>query len=359
MRKDVLLDKTFGCLAAAAIGDAMGAPVEGWHYTAIKEKYGVLNNLVPDRGIHLTRVQGVAYQYTDDTVLRNLIVKAIIKKNGRITAYDLAGTWLNDMAPNRTNALDTIAFMKLASGCPAREVGEGLPICITATLGIAPIGIINACDPQNAALDAFDVASLSQWKEGKEAAMAIAAAVAEAFRLDATVDSIILVAKKYSSPKVAGQIEKAIQIAKKYKEPLDVIPEYYDEMIIEDGWEKLCKASRAFKGVIDENKVSVGCHALELVPVALGMFYLAKGDALKAMVGSVNYGRDCDGIAGFAGCLTAALMGSQGIPQDMVEKVNQANSFNLMQMAEQIQGPIKRVMKDKEKIVSELKSITG
>lgn len=359
MNKDKLLDKTFACLAASAIGDSMGASVECWHYTAIQEKYGVLDDLVPDLGIHLLRIKGVPYQSTDDTVLRNVIIRAIVKKNGRITAYDLAEVWLTELSPRETNPLDTIAFMKLASGFPAREVGEGLPVCISATLGIAPIGIVNACDPRGAASDAFDVASLSQWKEGKEAAMAVAAGVAEAFRPEATVDSIIEATKKYSSPTVAARIDEAIQIAKKYKEPLDVIPEYYEKMLVEDGWEKIVRANSSFEGILDEKKISMGCHALELVPVALGMFYLSEGNALKAMIGSVNYGRDCDGIAGFAGGLAAALNGSQGIPQEMVEKVNKANNFNLMQMAEEMQGPIRKVMEEKERTIIELKSIMG
>lgn len=356
MNKNKLLDKTFACLAASAIGDSMGAPVEGWHYMAIKEKYGVLDDLVPDLGGYLIEIKGVPYQSTDDTVLRNLVLKAIIKKKGRITAYDLGQTWLEEMEPRKTNPLDTIAFLKLASGFPAREVGEGLPVCISATLGIAPIGIINACDPRSAALDAFDVASLSQWREGKETAMAIAAGVAAAFRPNATIDSVIEATKKYSSPEVAAQIDKAIQIAKKYKEPLEVIPEYYEKMLIEDGWEKLCKANLGSK-YIPDNKIFIGCHALELVPVALGMFYLSRGNVLKAMIGSVNFGRDCDGIAGFAGGLAGTLNGSQGIPPRMVEKVNKANNFDLMQMAEQMQTPIRKVMEEKERVIVELESI--
>lgn len=308
------LKKTFACLAAAAVGDSMGAPVEGWHYLAIKEKYGIIEDLVAERGI----AQKVPYQSTDDTVLRNLILRAIVKKNGRISAYDLADTWLKEMDPKKTNPLDTIAFMKLASGLSPREVGEGLPVCVSATLGIAPLGIINACDPRSAALDAFDVASLSQWKEGKETAMAMSAGVAEAFRVNASINSVIEAAKKYSSPKIAARIDKAVQIANKYSKPLDVIPEYYEKMLVEDGWEKLAKSTSVFKNILGEDKISIGCHALELVPVALGFFYLSKGNALKAMIASVNYGRDCDGIAGIAGCLAGALNESKKIPQEMV-----------------------------------------
>ena len=359
MNKNKLLDKTFACLAAGAVGDAMGAPVEGWHYTAIREKYGVVDDLIPDFAVSLPGRKKVSYQCTDDTVLRNLIVKAIVKRKGRITAYDLAETWLAEMDPAKTNYLDMVAFMKLASGFPPREVGEGLPVCISATLGIAPIGIVNACDPQSAALDAFDVASLSQWREGKETAMAIAAGVAEAFRPDATVESIIEASKKYSSPMVAAHIDKAIQIARKYKDPLDVIPEYYEKALVPDGWEKLVRAIVDLKALGFDDKFSVSCHALEAVPVALGMFYLSGGNALKAMIGSVNYGRDCDGIAGFAGCLAGALNGSKEIPEEMVNKVNKANNFDLKEIAQQMLGPIRKVMEEKATVVFELKSIMG
>jgi len=29
----------YGCLIGGAIGDALGAPVEGWYYTEIREKF--------------------------------------------------------------------------------------------------------------------------------------------------------------------------------------------------------------------------------------------------------------------------------------------------------------------------------
>ncbi len=118
-------------------------------------------------------------------------MKTILKKNSRITAYNITETYLQEMESSRIKPLGTTVFMKLASDFPSREVGEGLPVCMCVTLGIAPIGIVNACDLRSVALEALDVASLSQWKERKETAMAIAAGVAEALRPNATVGSII------------------------------------------------------------------------------------------------------------------------------------------------------------------------
>ena len=112
-------------------------------------------------------------------------------------------------------------------------------------------------------------------------------------------------------------------------------------------------ASGGFKGVQDTSRISIGCHPLELV----GMFYLSGGNVLAGMVGSVNYSRDCDGIAGFAGGLAAASNGSEQVPQDMIKKVNIANGFELMEMAKQMQGPIIKVMKEKETAVQDIKAL--
>jgi len=46
MTRDIL-DAIYGCLIGGAIGDALGAPVEGWYYTEIREKYGRLEELLP------------------------------------------------------------------------------------------------------------------------------------------------------------------------------------------------------------------------------------------------------------------------------------------------------------------------
>lgn len=359
MDQTLLLDKTFACLAAAAIGDVMGAAVECWHYEAIREKYGIVRDLLPDKGYHLLRRGYEPYHWTDDTVLRNAIIRAIIRKGGRINAYDLRTVWLEELNPSATNPLDTIAFMKLAAGTPARENGEGLPVCITAALGIAPIGIINACDPETAAEDAFDIACMTQWKEGREAAMAIAAGVAEAFKADATLESVIQASISYCGPIVRSCIETALEIARRYENPVEMIPEYYEKILVEDGWSGPIKNDPDSRNRIKADKWSFGCHPLELVPVAFGMFYASRGDVLNALIGSVNFGRDCDGIAGFAGCLAATLNGSKGLDMRMVDKVNRANGCDLMEMAEEMQPAMMNVLCKKEKTVERLRFLVN
>jgi len=347
--RNILLDKAFACLAGACIGDVMGSVTEGWHYEAVREKYGVLDRLVPDLGVAQRHPGRGPYTYTDDTALRNYIAAAIIKKGGRITAYDLADSWMEHFDTSENNFLDTSIYRKLTRGVLPREAGEGGALSVTATLGIAPIGIVNACDPRSAAIDAFEVACMNQWQYGREAPMAIAAAVAEAFKPEATIDSVIDASKEYCGPLVRKHIGKAISVARKYDDGLKAIPEFYEKLLVPDGLETFSRANRT--PAIERygtGHTSNNANPLELVPVALAFFYIEKGDPMKAMIAAVNFGRDCDGIAGFAACIGGALKGSKKIDRGMVETVNKANNMDLMEQAEGVTRAAINVMKEKE-----------
>ncbi len=66
MKKD-LLNKIYGCLIAGAAGDALGAPVECWHYKKIREVYGKLKEFIPSEHGNTT---GQAGDVTDDSVMK-------------------------------------------------------------------------------------------------------------------------------------------------------------------------------------------------------------------------------------------------------------------------------------------------
>uniref|UniRef100_UPI000A5A49BC ADP-ribosylglycohydrolase family protein n=1 Tax=Streptomyces europaeiscabiei TaxID=146819 RepID=UPI000A5A49BC len=68
-------------------------------------------------------------------------------------------------------------------------------------------------------------------------------------------------------------------------------------------------------------------HAIEELPIALGMLLVARGDYRHAVLGSVNYGRDCDSIATMSGALAGAL-GSE-VPSDWAKTVAEASRLDL------------------------------
>ena len=95
----------------------------------------------------------------------------------------------------------------------ARELGVGnIPAC-DADMMISPVGLINACNPRQAALDAFEVASVLQSGCSATSACAIAAAVARAMEPDAGGDDVIRAAVGHTDADTAAAISRAVSLA--------------------------------------------------------------------------------------------------------------------------------------------------
>ena len=61
-----LLDAVYGSLIGGAIGDALGAPVENWHYTDVRREHGRLTEFLPQPA---RSRDGAPGQITDDTTV--------------------------------------------------------------------------------------------------------------------------------------------------------------------------------------------------------------------------------------------------------------------------------------------------
>jgi ADP-ribosylglycohydrolase len=150
-----ILDAVYGCLIGGAIGDAMGTPVENWHYADIRKEYGKVEEFMPHPK------SGVPGRITDDTTLRHYLCLAIVRKGGRITPDDYAQVWLEDLNPERLFVTERIVLEKLRLlGMNPWETGRGQPLANAATMSIAPMGVINAGNPAQAYQDGFTIALL-------------------------------------------------------------------------------------------------------------------------------------------------------------------------------------------------------
>jgi ADP-ribosylglycohydrolase len=70
-------------------------------------------------------------------------------------------------------------------------------------------------------------------------------------------------------------------------------------------------------------------HAIEELPVALGMTLVAGGDYEAAVLGAVNYGRDSDSIATMAGAICGALNGIGSIRKEWRDAVEEGSRLDL------------------------------
>jgi ADP-ribosylglycohydrolase len=294
MSSFLLSDKVLGCLLGAEIGDAMGAPAENKTYLEIAVQYGEISDF--------------SGSGTDDSALKHILCDAIEKSQGYPTADAWADAWLAREEQFYTGMFwfpVMNSFWRIrAEGIAPREAGLGNMTSSSSAMCISPMGIINAGNPRQAALETYEVTGLIHHNFSRDAACSMAAAVAEAFNPGTSLSSILDAAVAYLPPRSAqvmiGFIENTLALARETGDYAAFRERYYAERIL--------------PGIAMPD-------ARETVPVALALFLLAEGDPRKTILYGANFGRDADTIASMAGALAGALHGAAALPADWVEKI--------------------------------------
>ncbi|MCL1794260.1 MAG: ADP-ribosylglycohydrolase family protein [Oscillospiraceae bacterium] len=308
-----LKEKFYGCICGAHIGSSMGAVVEGWPYSEIEKKYGTLSELLPYEhyGNGWLRAAGT----TEDGIERQkLMITAIIKKGGRVSAEDVRETWRTDMNPKAPGNISepfegellAIANTKI----PARDIGKYCDYAGLNSFARAchPIGLINAGDPASAADDVFEVGQLYQTSNGRglQWARVTAVGIASATKPGSTVESVISDIFKHCE--VRGEIEAGLKLTEK------------------------CGDFRDLRKAFDSVYNGIGMpycmsFANEVVTKAVCVFKLADGDVRQAIIAGVNLGRDTDCVTAIAAGISGALTGASGL-QGWIEQVDAATAAN-------------------------------
>jgi ADP-ribosylglycohydrolase len=291
-----LSSRIYGCLLGGMIGDAMGAPVEGKTYAQIEAAYG------PDG---VTDFDGTG---TDDTAIREQLIRAIVETDGHVTCDEFAATFLTSWQANYGKWWVPVRNMahKVQSGVSLPvDAGYGNTASSSSAMAISPMGILNAMNPRQAALETFDVASLiHSGPTGfcRDAACAMAAAVAAAFHPDATVESVQDAAVRYlhqtSAHEMIARITTVRQLAATHADYRSFREAAY--------------ASCLYATV---------CDSRETIPIALALFGMAGGDPRRGISYGVNFGRDADTIGTMVGGLCGAYASVSRLPEEWVAKV--------------------------------------
>ena len=327
-----LFEKVYGIEAAVTIANSMGDVTEGYNWMEIEEKFGLVTELLPQKGKWSAesylgdprRKQTWGHDFvfyphdrppgmSEDGMERyRLAVTAIIEKGGRITVEDLARIWMRDVDPEKFGYLmgpqDQVIYYSLLAGVWPWEVGRyaTYPGMIGTSKMMIAIGVVNACNPQQAALDALDVGRIKEIRGPRdnyalEVAAGIAAATAEAMKPVSSVDKVIETALAQLTDVPRAEVEQGLQWASKAKDWKELRPLYEDK----------------YNGKWISN-------AVEILSSGLANFYMADGNVEEAIIQAVNMGRDCDCRAYIAGGLSAALRGIEAVPQRWLDVVNAA-----------------------------------
>ncbi|MCK8432380.1 ADP-ribosylglycohydrolase family protein [Streptomyces sp. D2-8] len=342
-------ERITGALVGAAVGDALGGPVEGYSPEQILERHGgrVHGIVGPWHGDDWRTARPLAPYHkgdghvTDDTLMTHALVRVYARVRDHLDAYAIADHLVPDLMtePRWIPELESEALplqrIFLAEKWLAtrihyghadpREAGTGNIVNCGAAMYMAPVGLVNAAGPRAAYAEALDIAGAHQSSYGREAAGVLAAAVAAACTPGATPDSVVSTCLSLAKDGTRASIERVCEEASRH-------PDF------ESALGPLREAVTPYDTVgPDYRAPSLGArrpsrlHAIEELPIALGMLLVARGDYRHAVLGAVNYGRDCDSIATMAGALAGAL--GSPVPEDWAKTVAEASRLDLWEPA--------------------------
>lgn len=341
-----LEERAAGVLVGAAVGDALGGPVEGWTPDQIAERHGgQVHGIVGPFHDDWRTARPIAPYHkgdghvTDDTLMTHALVRVYEKVRDHLDAYavadhlvpDLISTprWIPELEAealplHRVFLAEKWIVARLHYGhVDPREAGSGNIVNCGAAMYMAPVGLVNAGNPEGAYAEALDIAGAHQSSYGREAAGVFAAAVAAACVPGATAAAVVETALALAKDGTRSAIEAVCEVAVRHTD-------------FESALAPLRTAVAPFDSVgPDYRAPSLAArrpsrlHSIEELPVALGMLLVAGGAYEPAVLGAVNYGRDCDSTATMAGAIAGALGGESAVPAAWSKQVAEASRLDL------------------------------
>lgn len=355
-------ERVEGVVLGTAYGDALGATIEKLTRSEIKNKYGRVESInIPwhkedwEPVKRLNRMRGYGI-YTDDTLMTEALINVYSLVERHIDAYDFANEFIKEIAfrPRYIPELgrealiidrlfypDKYPFVRhTLANCDPREGGIGNMVNCGAAMYIAPIGVVNACNPTMAYNEAISFAMGHQCSYGLEAAGVLAAVVAKAFEVDITIDDIVDTAIEFAKDGTKEAIKAIVKRAKELKdkrEDKDLIVREFHK-VIKDFSPMGDDINRSIDkvGIASNHYTPSRLFTIEELPIALGYIIINDGDFYESINDGVNSGRDTDSIGVMVGVILGAFHGSSVFREEDIEMINIINKNDLYSVAERL-----------------------
>lgn len=285
---ELFVAKAQGCMAALAVGDAMGDIGRSDEY---RRRYGIVTNMYP----------GAAS--TDDTEFAVLTARTILDSNGVVTHESVNRAWrryIVDAGGMRARGGRPLygAVQNLGRGLepPQSGIDNVLNNDDGAAMRAAPFGVVFAGDPHRAGAAAGVEAQISHHESGVWAAQAVAAAVAVAM-VDGSPEEIGT--SLFSFIPEDSWLRRSMEKARRLCSQASAVHEI---------WEQL------------HTEFFTPEHAVveEALPQIYGISHMTKTDYAEGMFWAANFGRDADTIAAVVGAIAGARHGLSVIPPHWV-----------------------------------------
>jgi poly(ADP-ribose) glycohydrolase ARH3 len=282
-----LRSKFTGALIGSAVGDALGAPVEGWSMEMVSSRYS--------EGTGWTMIHG---RYTDDTEMMIGVAESLIEHKG-FNGADMARRFIQNYDAKRGYGPGTQeALRRIRDGESWEKASEKLfggkgSYGNGAAMRVAPIGLLYYDDADTLRELAYKSSSITHAHElGKEGAALQAFSIALAVR---------------------GQKEDMVSELQEFARS-EVYKKKIGKIAV------LLQKKSTKKGIIAE--LGNGEAAFNSVPTALYSFL--RFDTFEAsVIYAVGLGGDTDTIGAMTGAICGAYYGEGAIPNQWVEKLEE------------------------------------
>ena len=330
-----LREKIHGNILAGAIGNAMGSPVEGKLFNEIDAEHpgGIRTVLDPSR-----------LESEDDNQMAMLLSETYIERGGApVMARHFGRTWRERLDRDHFFPLCMgNAYDMLRAGWDPRIAGHWSVVTGSTVMCMEPVGMYNAADPEFAVIDATAVSYMYQRGLDVSAAANMAAAVAEALRPGANVDSVCRAALEAAPRERLRTFDR--RPFKSFREYLDAcltVADKYTDVL----------AARA--ELYEKCLLYHHIDPLELWGFSLAIFKIADGDVRQCAIGGTNIGRDSDTIAGRAAMLAGTLRGADAVPAEWTalfkpEALRKIRR-NAYRFADLVAGPKTAILRDRQR----------
>ena len=304
-------DQFTGALMGCAVGDALGAPIEGWSRERIAGVEGVTRGYRPL--VRRTRAGEVRYpvgQYTDDTQLTMAIARSLVGcggVDGAAIAREFVELWRSGEIVGAGPVADR-AVRRLMQGIRWDEAAEPDDLPLNgAAMRIAPVGLWDVGRAERLADDVTTASVVTHRHPlAVDAAIAIATAVLKAATASAIDTSDLL-------REVSLSVENRS-------------PEFARHIRQLEEWLGLGEdaALEAIASTVERRESSgfgIPALAVPTVLAALYAFLKSPKDYIATIDLSLRIGGDVDTIAATAGAISGAHNGIGAIPAKLVADV--------------------------------------
>ncbi len=292
-----------GTIVGAAVGDALGAPFEGWSAAAMKD--------VPDLFDGYRRIGAYpSGQYTDDTQLTLALAESLINRrgvDGADIAEKYADLWRTGTIVGQGASCHE-AMMKLISGrsdwtqCGSEEgrAGNGT------AMRVSPIGLWD-CDSREDIPRHAEVSSIITHKDPRATAGAIAVAAAVAYCIN------------YDGFLVRDFLHRISALVEPYSEEFaGHLVELGEWMKLNNEEDTLYRIAAAGWRRPEDRLDYITPFVIPTVLMALYAFMRSPDDYCRSVERAIRAGGDVDTTGAITGAISGAFNGIEAIPAHLV-----------------------------------------